>query len=160
MANTRQPNPMGGQGANGAIESCAELINALVRIGAERGEQRLDSLSTEEVTRVFTETQNRRESRAKQLVRESHDIQSLLASESPFKTKLILHYISPILGQKVLLGRLGKKFLGASKLDSVPLPTGPRRCFSMMSCQLLLQKVHRRFWHGALLSARWVLESC
>ncbi|KAK8014804.1 FAD binding domain protein [Apiospora arundinis] len=121
-----KPNPMGGQGANGAIESCAELINALVRLRTERGEQRLDDLSTEEITRVFSETQSRRNSRAKQLVRESHDIQSLLASESPIRTKLVLHYISPILGQKVLLGRLGKKFLGASKLDSVPLPYRPK----------------------------------
>ncbi|KAK8131144.1 monooxygenase [Apiospora sp. TS-2023a] len=122
-----KPNPMGGQGANGAIESCAELVNAFVRLSAGRGGRKLEGLSTAEITRAFTETQKRREGRAKQLVRESHDIQSLLASESPLKTKLILHYISPILGQKVLLGQLGKKFLGASRLDSVPLPNRPKQ---------------------------------
>ncbi|KAK8070005.1 monooxygenase [Apiospora phragmitis] len=121
-----KPNPMGGQGANGAIESCAELLNAFVRLGASRGERKLEGLSTAEITRAFAETQARREARAQQLVRESHELQSLLASESPLKTKLVLHYISPILGQKVLLGRLGKKFLGASRLDSVPLPYRPK----------------------------------
>lgn len=91
-----------------------------------RGEKGLEDLTTDEITRAFAQTQNRREARAKQLVRESPEIQSLLASENSFRTKLVLHYISPILRRKVLLGRLGKKFLGASRLDSVPLPNRPK----------------------------------
>ncbi|KAK7992390.1 hypothetical protein PG988_001184 [Apiospora saccharicola] len=67
----QQPNPMGGQGANGAIESCAELVNAFVRLSATRDERELEGLGAAEITRAFTETQNRREARAKQLVRES-----------------------------------------------------------------------------------------
>ncbi|KAK8053276.1 hypothetical protein PG996_012577 [Apiospora saccharicola] len=66
-----KPNPMGGQGANGAIESCAELVNAFVRLSATRDERELEGLGAAEITRAFTETQNRREARAKQLVRES-----------------------------------------------------------------------------------------
>ena len=98
-----------------------------VRKGSgSRGEKGLEDLTTDEITRAFAQTQNRREARAKQLVRESPEIQSLLASENSFRTKLVLHYISPILRRKVLLGRLGKKFLGASRLDSVPLPNRPK----------------------------------
>ncbi|RSL94782.1 hypothetical protein CEP52_012471 [Fusarium oligoseptatum] len=67
-----KPNPIGGQGANGAMESCAELMNALLRTRDSRGGH-LTSLTDEEIEGIFNRTQSARHVRAVEIVKRAHD---------------------------------------------------------------------------------------
>ncbi|KAI9172673.1 FAD-dependent monooxygenase adrH [Paramyrothecium foliicola] len=78
---THKPNPIGGQGGNGALESCAELINAILRMKDSRNDS-LASLADAEIEKIFQETQSVRHERAKMIVKRAHDMQSFMASEN------------------------------------------------------------------------------
>ncbi|KAF9775596.1 hypothetical protein IL306_006278 [Fusarium sp. DS 682] len=77
-----KPNPIGGQGGNGALESSAELINALVQMTETRNEG-LSNLSDGDIYQIFSEVQSARHDRAQTTVSRSHLTQPLLAYEYP-----------------------------------------------------------------------------
>ncbi|KAG7115076.1 FAD-dependent monooxygenase BOA8 like protein [Verticillium longisporum] len=116
-----KPNPVGGQGANGAIESCAELINALVRMRDGRGGD-LKGLTTEEVIQVSHEMQTARHERAELIVSSSHQRQALFAFEKPLQSRLILDWVSPVFGSESLLNRIASNYLGATIIKTLPVP--------------------------------------
>ncbi|EEY23119.1 FAD binding domain-containing protein [Verticillium alfalfae VaMs.102] len=120
-----KPNPVGGQGANGAIESCAELINAIVRMKDGRGGD-LKGLTTEEVVQVSHEMQTARHERAELIVSSSHQRQALFAFEKPLQSRLIIDWISPVFGSEPLLNRIASNYLGATIIKTLPVPRRER----------------------------------
>ncbi|OTA87927.1 hypothetical protein M434DRAFT_80753 [Hypoxylon sp. CO27-5] len=120
-----KPNPINGQGANGAIETCAEFVNALLRKKDDRGGS-LNGLSTEEIEQIFRETQEARHERAEMIVRAAHKLQALNAYENPFLSTLIIDFLAPILGREYMFTQMGEVFFGASRIKAIPIPKRPR----------------------------------
>ncbi|KAI1408058.1 FAD binding domain protein [Hypoxylon sp. FL1857] len=120
-----KPNPIGGQGANGAIESCAEFINALMRKRDSRGGT-LAGLSTGDLEQVFRETQEARQERAEMVVRAAHQLQALNAYENPLLSTLIIHYLGPLAGKEGIFTRMGGVYAGAAKINALPVPKRAR----------------------------------
>ncbi|SPO06962.1 related to hydroxylase [Cephalotrichum gorgonifer] len=120
-----KPNPLGGQGANGALESCAVLVNTILRTRERRGGA-LTGLTDEEVETIFTETQSTRHERAELILKRAHDQQTLFAYESPWFSTLIFKIVQPLAGESHLLSSLAALFAGAAKLDGLPVPPRPR----------------------------------
>ncbi|KAI8959570.1 putative monooxygenase [Daldinia sp. FL1419] len=120
-----KPNPISGQGANGAIESCAELVNALLRKRDGRGGT-LDRLSDEEIKQVFEKTQSARKQRAHMIVDSAHQHQSINAYENPFLSSLLLDFLAPLSGKEGQLGRLTDVFTGGAIVKALPVPKRPR----------------------------------
>ncbi|KAL5356121.1 hypothetical protein BJX96DRAFT_185601 [Aspergillus floccosus] len=116
-----KPNPISGQGGNGAIESCAELVNAILRKRKSRG-GRLDNLTDEDIFDIFTETQSARHDRAEMIVREAHQRQALDAFEDPITSTIIQRVMQPLLGNESVFNRMQKGMSGASKLVDLPVP--------------------------------------
>ncbi|GLA44396.1 hypothetical protein AnigIFM63309_003158 [Aspergillus niger] len=116
-----KPNPIGGQGGNGAIESCAELVNAILRKRNSRGGS-LDKLIDEDISDIFTETQSARHERAEMIVHESHKRQAIDAFEDPITSTIIQRLVQPQLGNEFVFTHLGRGLSGASKLEHLPVP--------------------------------------
>ncbi|KAK2053885.1 FAD/NAD(P)-binding domain-containing protein [Colletotrichum caudatum] len=119
-----KPSPIGGQGGNGAIESAAELINALIE--AHDAHHGLECLHENDLTRVFARMLPARFERARFLVKNSHDLQALMASESTLKTALARLLISFIAAVNVFLPNASNSLLGSSKINRLPVPFRPR----------------------------------
>ncbi|KAK2042816.1 FAD binding domain-containing protein [Colletotrichum somersetense] len=119
-----KPNPITGQGGNGAIETAAELINALVE--ARDVHHGLENLSDDDVSRIFARMQSVREKRAHWLVNDSHDHQSLMATESPLKTDIMVKTLSVIPAASSILPRMSGVLLPSSKINRLPVPHRPR----------------------------------
>ncbi|KAF4997653.1 hypothetical protein FGRMN_3685 [Fusarium graminum] len=119
-----KPNPIGGQGGNGAIESAAELINALMKKKHSLGS--LDAFGDKDVESVFSEMQSRRHERAKRIVFASHLQQSLVASEKSGLSKFVWQLLVPLKGDEAALSLFGLSLAGASRLDTLPLEKRPR----------------------------------
>ncbi|KAL2672300.1 hypothetical protein Neosp_013002 [[Neocosmospora] mangrovei] len=120
-----KPNPVGGQGANGAMESCAELMNTLLRTRDNRGGH-LDGLTDEEIEHVFNQTQSARHERAVEIVKRAHDQQSLFAYENPAISALICRYVQPLSGGESLLSLLSGAYVAGSVVEKLPVPHRPR----------------------------------
>ncbi|KAF5667327.1 FAD binding domain-containing protein [Fusarium heterosporum] len=119
-----KPNPIGGQGGNGAIESAAELVNALMKRKHSLGS--LEAFSDKDVEIVFSEMQSRRHERAKRIVFASHLQQSLVAYEKPGLSKFVWQLLVPLKGDEAALSLFGLSLAGASRLDILPLKKRPR----------------------------------
>ncbi|KAI0853831.1 putative monooxygenase [Daldinia vernicosa] len=120
-----KPNPIGGQGANGAIESCAELINALLRKRDDRGGS-LNGLSSQEAEQIFWETQNARQKRAQMIVDLGHWNQDLNAYENVVYSSLIFKCLIPLAGLEGRLSQVAEVFTGASVVKALPVPKRAR----------------------------------
>ncbi|KAI0095606.1 putative monooxygenase [Daldinia grandis] len=120
-----KPNPIGGQGANGAIESCAELINALLRKRDDRGGT-LNGLSSQEAEQIFQETQNARQQRAKMIVDIAHQTQALNAHENAIFSSLLFNYLAPLTGIEGRLSQTVNIFTEAPTVKELPVPKRPR----------------------------------
>ncbi|KAI1140075.1 FAD binding domain protein [Hypoxylon sp. FL0543] len=120
-----KPNPIGGQGANGAIESCAEFINALLRKRDSRGGT-LTGLSTEDIEQVFRETQDARKERADMIVHAAHKLQALNAYENPFISKVSFNYLGPRAGKEGVFKRMGAIYFGGARVKAISVPKRPR----------------------------------
>ncbi|KAI1471017.1 putative monooxygenase [Daldinia caldariorum] len=120
-----KPDPIGGQGANGAIESCAELINALLRMKDDRGGT-LNGLSGKEAEKIFSEMQDSRQERAHFVVDTSHSIQTIFSHEKPILSKFLLRVVAPLSGMEDSLVQLAKIYSGAATVRRLPVPKRPR----------------------------------
>jgi len=114
-------------GANAAIETSAELLNALLDIKAQRPGNTLDGLTDSEIQRTFQRVQDKRFDRASKVVSGSHDLQALLSWENPFFSMLVLHILIPLSGIHSFYRSAAQRFKGATRLKYLPLPTRPRK---------------------------------
>ncbi|CAG9989123.1 unnamed protein product [Clonostachys byssicola] len=120
-----KPNPIGGMGGNGAIESVAELINALLDAGCDRS-VRLREMTDADFDSVFTRMQDARYERAKFTVKSSHAMQALFASEKPLLSYVVWKIIAPMMGEERSLRNLGLRIVGGSRIRRLPIPIRPR----------------------------------
>ncbi|KFA74418.1 hypothetical protein S40288_03978 [Stachybotrys chartarum IBT 40288] len=119
-----KPNPVGGQGANAAMESCAELINALLDAKKEVGS--LNKLTNTDIEKVFRKTQDARHERAHLVVDAAHEVQALMAYENPLLSTIALQVVLPNAGNEFMLSKLGDIFAGGASLRHMPMPNRPR----------------------------------
>ncbi|RSL74598.1 hypothetical protein CEP53_000116 [Fusarium sp. AF-6] len=122
---THKPNPIGGQGANGAMESCAELMNALLRTRDSRGGH-LTSLTDDEIESIFNQTQSARHVRAVEIVKRAHDQQSLFAYENPAISTIVCKFAQPLSGGESLLSLLSGAYVAGSIVEKLPILYRPR----------------------------------
>ncbi|KAM0229786.1 hypothetical protein ACHAP5_011543 [Fusarium lateritium] len=119
-----KPNPIGGQGGNGAIESAAELVNAIIRRKHAVGS--LEAFSDHDIKQVFREMQSKRHDRAKLIVFVSHLQQYLVAYERPLLSKFVCQLLVPLIGDEAFLAFFGLTLSGASRLEALPVKDRPR----------------------------------
>ncbi|KAM6505412.1 hypothetical protein FSOLCH5_014630 [Fusarium solani] len=120
-----KPNPIGGQGANGAIESCAELTNAILQLKDSR-ESGLANLSDEDVQQIFSEVQSARHERADSIVNRSHQIQALFAYENPALSAILMDVLGPYGGDEGTLNQMAAVYTAGTTLHQLPVPHRPR----------------------------------
>ncbi|KAK7217804.1 hypothetical protein V2G26_005807 [Clonostachys chloroleuca] len=120
-----KPNPIGGQGGNGAIESCAELVNMLLEKKAARGGT-LGKLKTKELEEVLERTQTSRHARAEKIVHAAHRHQRINAYENPLISTIITGYIFPLAGPEQILTRMSWNLIAATHLKNLPIPKRAR----------------------------------
>ncbi|KAE8358513.1 hypothetical protein BDV27DRAFT_150372 [Aspergillus caelatus] len=116
-----KPNPIGGQGANGAIESCAEFLNAILRKKQSHSGS-LASLSDRDIEDIMRETQSNRHDRAQLIVRTSHEMQALNAYENPLVSTIANSLILPFAGDELVLSRMGQAYAGAATVEKLHIP--------------------------------------
>ncbi|KAK8127358.1 FAD binding domain protein [Apiospora sp. TS-2023a] len=117
-----KPNPLAGQGGNGAMESAAELVNSLLRRRDEKGASSLSDLTSRDIEQLFAEAQAARHQRAHDRVDEAHQMQALYAFESPLQSKLVLSWLSLVGSPETIDSRQDRAILGASRLEKLPVP--------------------------------------
>jgi hypothetical protein len=112
-------------GANAAIESCAEVLNALIDLKNSRPAG-LDNLTQNEVETVFRRVQQGRHERAAFVVSSSHRVQTLMAQENPIIGLLFLRVLVPLAGEHNFFRDLSDRTFGCSRIKHLPLPSRPR----------------------------------
>ncbi|KAI1638478.1 FAD binding domain protein [Biscogniauxia mediterranea] len=116
-----KPDPISGQGGNGAIESVAELVNAIVRMRDSRPGG-LTGLTDSEIGTIFQQTQSARHERAKRLVADARMLQSLSAYENRLLSKIVWEYLGPNMGEELGLSFFSTPIVGGSRLEKLPVP--------------------------------------
>lgn len=119
-----KPNPIGGQGGNNAIESTASLVNVLLEKRDSRGGN-LDNLSDKEIEEVFSRVLDIRKERAKEFVKEAHQMQAFMAKEKPLLSKILLR-LDKMKGLEAGINRMGSICRPAVRIDKLPVPKRPR----------------------------------
>lgn len=112
-------------GANAAMETSAELINALLDLRKAR-QNGLDGLSEQEIKSVFERVQERRFARATRTIAASHELQALNAHEQPMLASLVWKVLMPLAGKHNFFRELSNGIVGASHLEHLPLPVRAR----------------------------------
>ncbi|KAI3322747.1 FAD/NAD(P)-binding domain-containing protein [Xylariaceae sp. AK1471] len=120
-----KPNPIGGMGANGAIETAAEFINALVDTRENR-ENGLDGLTLGGIRSIFERVQNTRDKRARFTVSSSHQVQALIGMENPIVATFVLRVLVPLAGKHSFPRDVSDRVVGAARLKHLDLPSRPR----------------------------------
>ncbi|KAF4950450.1 hypothetical protein FSARC_13186 [Fusarium sarcochroum] len=116
-----KPNPIGGQGANGAIESCAELVNNLLRVRDNR-ESGLSNLADNNIQHIFSEVQSARYEKAQAIVDRSHEMQALFAYDNPAISTLVWDILGPLGVDESTLNRMADSYVGGTTLHQLPVP--------------------------------------
>lgn len=102
------------------LESSAAFINAL--------KSELDGspggLTDKDIHSMFAEIQESRLSRVKRFVKGAKKMGDLLALKGP--PKYLMKYIAPIIGQQNQLFNFSKLWVGAVRLNHLPVPKRPR----------------------------------
>ena len=111
-------------GANAAIETAAEFINALLDMKAER-QDRLEDMAPDEIKAVFERVQDVRFERAGFTVSTSHDLQALTAFEDPILATLAFRVLMPLAGEHNFFRDLSKRIVGGSRMRHLDLPSRP-----------------------------------
>ncbi|KAI1267839.1 FAD/NAD(P)-binding domain-containing protein [Xylariaceae sp. FL1019] len=116
-----KPNPIGGLGGNGAIETAAELVNHLLDLKNKRGGS-LDGVSAEELTAVFQQTQDVRYERAVGFVKGAHDMQALQAMENKLVYNIAFRLVMPIVGPRLFIQTQSREQSLAPRLKYLEAP--------------------------------------
>ena len=111
-------------GANAAIETGAELINALLDLRAKR-KKGLYDLGADDIKAVFERVQTTRYKRAGQTIASSHELQSLNSYENPMLSTLTWRILVPLAGPHNFFRELSNRIVGASRLKHLELPSRP-----------------------------------
>lgn len=111
-------------GANAAIETAAEFINALLDMKAER-QNHLEDMAPEDIKAVFERVQDVRFERAGFTVSTSHDLQALTAFEDPILATLAFRVLMPLAGEHNFFRDLSKRIVGGSRMRHLDLPSRP-----------------------------------
>lgn len=119
-----QPNPIGGQGGNGALESCAELVNALMRMKQKRGGS-LAGLQDTEIQDIFSQTQRARHQRAEMVLDLSHQYQAINAYESPMLSFIFHYVVGHLASEEYSHAVFADMFCRGSSLEFAPKPHRP-----------------------------------
>ncbi|KAI0168098.1 FAD binding domain protein [Pestalotiopsis sp. NC0098] len=120
-----KPNPISGQGGNGAMESVAELVNAIVRMrDAKSGS--LTGLDDADVETILSQTQSARHEREQYLIAAAHYQQYLGAHENKLISNLFTNVLAPLGGDEMSFSILGKPFIDAARIDKLPIPSRGR----------------------------------
>ncbi|CAI4218867.1 unnamed protein product [Parascedosporium putredinis] len=85
-------------GGNGAIESAAELVNALVE---RKNKGRLDGLTSKEVQAIGKQVQDVRHKRARFIIALSHKMQAIFACENNLLSRILWHVVGPMVGEEL-----------------------------------------------------------
>ncbi|KAK1704956.1 hypothetical protein BDP67DRAFT_417113 [Colletotrichum lupini] len=113
--------PVTGQGGNGAIESAAHLVNALLR----NLDQTPGGLSEKQLESIFAEVQEKRFERAQHIVKQGYWLQDAFTLRTRMG-KMIARYLMPLLGSFGVVYR-GVEFCApATKLERLEVPHRPR----------------------------------
>ncbi|GKT85036.1 LOW QUALITY PROTEIN: FAD binding domain-containing protein [Colletotrichum tofieldiae] len=112
--------PITAQGGNGAIESAAVLVNAIVR----KMEERPEGLSEEALDATFGEVCTNRRDRARAVVKQGEKMQSITNLEGPFSGLLIRHLV-PLFGDALFLNSFLKTSLAGPRIEKMDLPHRP-----------------------------------
>ncbi|KAI0145484.1 FAD/NAD(P)-binding domain-containing protein [Xylariaceae sp. FL1272] len=116
-----KPNPIGGLGGNGAIETAAELVNHLLDLKNKRAGN-LDGVSVEELTSVFQQTQDTRYERAVGFVKGAHDLQALQAMENKLVYNIAFRLVMPIVGPRHFIQTQSREQSLAPRLKYLDAP--------------------------------------
>ncbi|KAI0469315.1 FAD/NAD(P)-binding domain-containing protein [Xylaria cf. heliscus] len=119
-----KPNPIGGMGANAAIETAAEFMNYLLDLRAER-QTGLEDLASDEIRAMFSRVQDARSERAAFTVASSHQLQALNAHENPYLATLVWRVFMPLAGDHNFFRGLSATIIGASRLKHLDPPSRP-----------------------------------
>ncbi|KAI3571599.1 hypothetical protein IWW34DRAFT_768508 [Fusarium oxysporum f. sp. albedinis] len=106
--------PLTGHGGNSALETAATLVNHLVSNGSS-------SWSNSEISAAFKAVQDERFDRAQWLVNDAHNTQQMQAMATPLLAK-IGPILARLLNTEASLHLAGRKFLGASRVNNIPIP--------------------------------------
>ncbi|KAL3418739.1 FAD binding domain-containing protein [Phlyctema vagabunda] len=140
--------PMSGQGGNGAIESAALLVNALMeKLKASTGK-----LSSEQVESALAEVHTHRFERAQRLVREANTLQLTLSQRRPF-SGLIMKYLAPLVGPNAFVDVVIPICVEATKIQGIPVPE--RVLFVPFEDELPVKPLK----NAALLTIPWAMTS-
>ncbi|GJC91451.1 FAD binding domain-containing protein [Colletotrichum higginsianum] len=123
------------QGGNGAIESAAVLVNAISR----RLDERPQGLSEEALEAAFVEVYERRYNRARDVVKQGEQMQSLTSLEGPF-SGLLIRYLVPLFGDALFLKSFLKTSLAGPESTRSTSPRD-RTLFSSMMRRSIRQGV-------------------
>ncbi|KAI1843270.1 hypothetical protein JX266_010624 [Neoarthrinium moseri] len=116
-----KPNPIGGQGGNAAIESAAELVNAILD-KRDRHTSGLAKLEDRDIEEIFSVTQETRIERANLVVQTAHEMQALNAYEKPLLSRLVWDMVAPYMGDEMLFNQLNNPMIGGARLKRLPVP--------------------------------------
>ncbi|KAL5872991.1 hypothetical protein ACKVWC_008611 [Pyricularia oryzae] len=120
-----KPNPLSGQGANGAIETAAELINAILDERDSRPAG-LQDLSVDDIEGMFLRVQTARASRSRAVVKDSYDRLSLLTSQNPTVTAAVKAMMKYAPSSYRDFAANSDIIAGASRIQKLPVPHRPR----------------------------------
>lgn len=114
--------PITAQGGNGAIESAARLVNAISR-GLDMSPQ-TQGLSEEALEAAFAEVYHHRYNRARDVVKQGEQMQSITNLQGPF-SGLMIRYLVPLLGDTLFLNSFLKTSLAGPRIEKIHLPERP-----------------------------------
>lgn len=116
----QQIDPASGQGGNGAIESAALLVNALVR----QLKLSPQGLSGARVETALAEVHALRYERAKRLVDQAHTLQKMVCHQFPGAHFLLKHLI-PCFGGQAFADVVVPICSEATRIEGIPVPQRP-----------------------------------
>ncbi|VTT76422.1 unnamed protein product [Fusarium fujikuroi] len=112
--------PASGQGGNGAMESAALLVNALVR----QLKLSPQGLSDSRVDSALSEVHALRYERAKRLVEQAHSLQMMISQRFPF-ARFIFKHLIPIFGPDAFIDIVTPICCEATRIQGIPVPRRP-----------------------------------
>ncbi|KAF5554243.1 hydroxylase [Fusarium mexicanum] len=112
--------PASGQGGNGAMESAALLVNALVR----QLKLSPEGLSDPQINTALSEVHALRYERAKSLVEQAHSLQMMISQRFPF-ARFIFKPLVSLFGPDAFIDIVTPICCEATRIQGIPVPKRP-----------------------------------